>query len=127
MAVSVRAKAKSEISPAGKHSDAGGSLNCVVAKGTKIEGKFKSAESMRLDGTVVGDVFCEKKLVLGESGKVEGTMDTVDAVIMGHIIGELKVSGVLHLNSTAHIEGDITAKKMIVEEGARYSGSCKIG
>ena len=82
---------------------------------------------MRLDGVVVGDVLCDKKLVLGETGKVEGTINTLDAVIMGHIIGELKVNGVLHLNSTANIEGDITAKKMIVEEGARYNGACKIG
>jgi len=28
---------------------------------------------------------------------------------------------------TAVIEGNIVAKTMIVEEGARYNGSCKIG
>jgi cytoskeletal protein CcmA (bactofilin family) len=28
---------------------------------------------------------------------------------------------------TAIIEGNITAKTMIVEEGARYNGACKIG
>ncbi len=127
MAVSVRAKPKSEVIQTGKHTERGGSLNCVVAKGTRIEGQFKSSENMRLDGVVVGDVLCDKKLVLGETGKVEGTINTLDAVIMGHIIGELKVNGVLHLNSTANIEGDITAKKMIVEEGARYNGACKIG
>lgn len=127
MAVTVRAKARSEAAPTGRHTDSGSSLNCVVAKGTKIEGQFKSVENIRLDGTVVGDVSCNQKLVLGESGRVEGKIDTNDAVIMGHVVGELIVEGILHLNSTANIEGDITAKKMIVEEGARYNGACKIG
>lgn len=127
MAVSVRPKPKSEVIQTSKYPESSSSLNCVVAKGTRIEGHFKSSENMRLDGVVVGDVFCDKKLVLGETGKVEGTLNSLDAVIMGHVVGELKVSGVLHLNSSANIEGDITAKKMIVEEGARYNGACKIG
>jgi cytoskeletal protein CcmA (bactofilin family) len=72
-------------------------------------------------------VACEKKIVLGETGRIEGTLKANEAVIMGYIKGELRIDGVLHLSSTAHIEGDIYAKKIIVEEGARYSGACKIG
>ena len=29
--------------------------NCVIAKGTKIEGNFKSTENTRLDGEIVGE------------------------------------------------------------------------
>ena len=99
----------------------------MVAKGTKIEGLFRSTENVRIDGTLVGDVFCEKKLVLGQEGQIEGKLNSLDAVIMGHIKGEVKIDGILQLVSTAFIEGNIIARKMIVEEGARYSGECKIG
>jgi cytoskeletal protein CcmA (bactofilin family) len=118
---------KAEFFPAPKTEQTTGAPNCVVAQGTKIEGQFRSAESVRLDGLVIGDVMCDKKLVLGESGKVQGKLMSNDAVIMGHVVGELKITGVLHLVSTALIEGNITARKMIVEEGARYNGECKIG
>ena len=129
MAVSIMAKSKPETGQwtNSAANPASSSANCVVAKGTTIEGLFQSSENVRLDGTVLGDVVCEKKLVLGESGKVEGKVRSNSAVVMGHIIGEINVEGLLHLNGTANIEGDIVAKKMTMDEGARYNGGCKIG
>ena len=129
MAVSVMARSKHEVIERIERQaeQSGASANCVVAKGTVIEGHFKSAQNIRMDGTLVGDVDCEKKFVLGDSGRIEGKLKASSAVIMGHIVGDVRVEGFLQLNSTAHIEGDITAKKMTVEEGARYQGACKIG
>lgn len=121
------AKAKNEVSPLAKTTEYGTGLNCVVAKGTSIDGHFKSTENVRMDGSLTGDINCEKKLVLGETGRVEGKIIAGEAVVMGHVVGELNINGVLHLHSTANIEGDIVAKKIIVEEGARYNGACKIG
>ena len=40
---------------------------------------------------------------------------------------DLFIKEALHLMDSAVIEGNISAKTMIVEEGARYNGSCKIG
>ncbi len=103
------------------------SLNCVVSQGTKIEGQFRSAESVRMDGELIGDVDCEKKIVLGESGVIEGQVNCQDAVIMGHVKGAVKASNMLHLVNSAIIEGNIIAKKIIIDEGARCHGECKIG
>ncbi|MCU0345466.1 MAG: polymer-forming cytoskeletal protein [Saprospiraceae bacterium] len=100
---------------------------CVVATGTNIEGKFSSTENVRLDGLVKGEVKCSQRLVMGETGKVEGNIRTKDAIIMGTIEGEIVVEGTLHLKGTAKIKGSITAKFMVVDEGARYVGDCKIG
>ncbi len=100
---------------------------CVVAAGTSIEGKFNSSENVRLDGQVKGEVKCALRLVMGETGRIEGNVRTKDGIIMGTIEGELIAEGSLHLKSTAVIRGTITAKNLIVDEGARYIGECKIG
>lgn len=105
----------------------GSDANCVVSKGTRIEGDFASAESVRLDGVVVGQLKCDKRLVIGEAGSVEGKVVAADAVVMGHIKGDLLVSGTLQLTGTARIEGDIQAKSLSVEEGAAYHGKCQVG
>lgn len=102
-------------------------VNCVVSKGTHLEGHFKSAENIRLDGTVTGTVHCEKRLVVGEHGVIEGEVQTATAVVAGRITGNLTVAGVLQLTSTAKIEGDISAQSMSVEEGAMYNGACRVG
>lgn len=103
------------------------SETCVVAAGTSIEGKFVSSENVRLDGLIKGEVKCSQRLVMGESGRIEGNVRTKDAVIMGTIEGELVAEGSLHLKGTAVIRGKIQAKFMTVDEGARYVGECKIG
>ncbi len=101
--------------------------SCVISQGTFIEGKIKTSEGLRLDGTIVGEVNCEKKLVMGQSGKIEGIVNCNESFIKGRIDGELTVKGVLHLLNTAFITGKIKARKMIVDEGAAYNGECLIG
>lgn len=103
------------------------STTCIVSKGTKIEGKFSSTENVRLDGTIKGEVKCDSRLVMGESGKVEGKVFTKDADIHGTIEGEITVFGALQLRSTARVHGNITATTMSVEEGASWTGECRVG
>ena len=100
---------------------------CVISHGTMIDGKFKATENVRVDGIIKGEVKCEKRLVMGEKGRIEGTISSKDAIIMGKIEGELHVTGTLTLKGTALIKGIINAKYMIVDEGAKYYGECNIG
>ena len=41
----------------------GQGLTCIIASGTRIEGKFTTTEDVRLDGTIVGEVICKKRVV----------------------------------------------------------------
>lgn len=107
--------------------DTSASLSNNIAHGTHIEGKFITSEDVRLDGMLKGEILCHKKLVMGENGQIDGDAVCEDSSIKGKIIGTLKVKGLLHLLATARLEGKIMAKKMVVDEGASYSGECLIG
>ena len=120
-------KSRTENSNSMNNGMPGSGTTCVIAKGTAIEGKFDSSEDVRLDGSIKGDVRCKQRVVMGESGKIDGTLHAADAVIMGKVFGEIVISGTLHLKNTATIEGNITARSMTVDEGARYNGECKVG
>lgn len=100
---------------------------CFIAKGTVIDGTLKSVEDLRVDGTITGDVICQKRFVMGGSGMIKGKIECAESNIEGKIVGEIKVNGRLHLHNTALVEGKITAKKLIVDEGAAYNGECLIG
>jgi len=103
------------------------SNSCILDSGTVIEGTVRSTEDLRLDGKIKGDIFCDKRFVMGDSGKVEGKVRCGESLISGNIEGEIEGKGLLHLLSTAYIKGKIRASKMIVDEGANYSGECLIG
>ena len=95
---------------------------CMIAKGTLLEGKFTSTEDVQVNGTIKGEVNCKQRLLMGPTGWIEGTIHTHSAIIKGHIKGTIIVQGVLHLHSTAKIDGTILAAILQVEEGAQYNG-----
>lgn len=103
------------------------SSTCVIDQGTVIEGKIFCTEDMRLDGTIKGELRVDKKLVVGDSGKVEGNVNSRDAAVAGKVDGEVRVNGLLQLLRSAFIKGKIFAQRMTVEDGASYSGECLIG
>ena len=119
-------KPKGNLSVSAATKDENG-ISCLIAKGTTIEGKFNSVDDVRVDGIINGDVFCQKRLLVGATGWIDGTIHTHDATIGGYVKGNLIVAGILRLESTANIEGNIVAKELEVVEGAQYNGACKVG
>ena len=69
---------------------------CVIAKGTIIEGKITTSENMRIDGTVRGEVHCEKRLVMDASGLIEGNVHAGESTIKGKVVGTVSVANTLH-------------------------------
>ena len=102
-------------------------LTCIIAKGTVIEGKITSTENMRIDGKIKGQVLCDKRLVMDAEGVIEGDVQAGESTIKGKVIGTVSVINTLHLLESSFIKGDIKAKKLHVEEGAKYDGKCLIG
>lgn len=129
MAVSKARKAEKpeSIGLASQPTDLQKEVTCVISKDTVIEGTFGADQDVRLDGVVKGDVKCGKRLVMGNTGKIEGTLLAKGAVIMGTVQGEVNIDGTLHLKSSAEIHGNIQAHSMIVDEGAKYNGQCRVG
>jgi cytoskeletal protein CcmA (bactofilin family) len=100
---------------------------CIIAKGTVIEGKITTSENIRIDGTIKGEVRCDKRLVMDAGGLIEGNVFAGESTIKGRVVGTVSVTNTLHLLESSFIKGDIKAKKLHVEEGAKYDGKCLIG
>ncbi len=105
----------------------GGDQTCVIAKGTTIEGKFFCTENVRLDGAINGQIKVDKRLVMGETGLVDGNITALNCAVKGKVHGDITVKEQLHLLETAYIDGNIQATSMIVDEGARHNGRSSIG
>ena len=59
---------------------------------------------------------------LGNRTFKEGEIVCESAEIEGSIKGNIHVSGLLSLKSTAKIEGDVTTQKLSIESGAVHNG-----
>ncbi len=98
-----------------------------IAEGTTIVGSITSEGGFRIDGRVEGDVKTKGKVVVGKSGKIEGSLLCLSADIEGSFKGILTVNGLLSLKSEAKIEGEVIIQKLAVEPGATFNASCSMG
>ena len=114
---------KSSPSPA---ASGGHSLNSIV-QGTNIEGTIKANSDIRVDLTIKGKLFCDAKVIIGPSGKVEGEIRCANAVVEGHFEGTISVKELLNIRETATIQGDVSYGKLIVQPGGTIDGTISMG
>lgn len=95
-----------------------------IAQGTTFKGEIESHGSFRVEGTVEGTLKTKGKVVIGETGFVNGTIECEYADVEGKFLGNMKVNATLSLKSKAHIEGEISTEKLAVEPGAIFNATC---
>lgn len=95
-----------------------------IEKNTKIKGEIVSEADFRIDGKLDGNVKTSGKVVIGKDGYIHGKVECVNADIEGSFNGELLVSDLLSLKSSAVIEGTVSVSKLAVEPGATFNASC---
>ena len=95
-----------------------------IEKNTKIKGDIVSEADFRIDGKLDGNLKTTGKVVIGSGGLIKGKVECVNADIDGSFNGELIVSDLLSLKSSAVIEGTVTVTKLAVEPGATFNASC---
>ena len=96
----------------------------IIQQGTVLEGTVRSNGDVHISGKVIGRVEVKGKTVIMPGGEVEGEIDSGSARIGGRVKGQVSVRERLELNNTAVVEGDIHTKKLIIEDGATFTGSC---
>ncbi|MCU0383205.1 MAG: polymer-forming cytoskeletal protein [Cyclobacteriaceae bacterium] len=99
----------------------------TIGKGTFLEGNIETYGNIRIEGRIRGDVKSKSKVALGNSSNIEGNITAQNADIEGEVKGKLDIAETLVLKATAVVHGDINTGKLVVEPGAVFNGSCKMG
>ena len=99
----------------------------LIGAGTEITGDVNSNGDIRIDGILTGNLKTAGKVVIGETGRINGEIDCKNSEVLGEIHGKIKVSDLLSLKATSKIFGDILTKKLAIEPGSKFTGNCKMG
>ena len=105
----------------------GGTGTTLISAGTTIKGDLSSNSDLRIDGTVIGNINSSAKIVIGNSGVVEGDIFGNNADIVGKTSGTIKVKELLQLRGECVVNGNIYAGKLQVEPSATFNGQCHMG
>jgi cytoskeletal protein CcmA (bactofilin family) len=98
----------------------------ILGPDLEIYGRIIATKSMRIDGTIVGDV--ESKygadicIALGRTGLVQGNISAPRVLVAGRVEGNVRATQRVELHNGADVHGDILYAQIGIEQGARLSG-----
>jgi cytoskeletal protein CcmA (bactofilin family) len=94
----------------------------IVGATAKLEGNVVSAGSLRIDGQVKGQINADGDVSLSPQSQVEADIRAQNVSIAGRFKGNIAVKGKAHLARGGRIDGNITSKTLVVEEGGVFHG-----
>ena len=101
-----------------------GTSTSLIGAGTSMKGDITSNGDLRIDGTLVGNIHCSAKVVIGANGVVQGDINGQQADIMGKVTGTIKVKDLLQLKGGSVVNGNLQAAKLQIEPTANFNGEC---
>ena len=96
----------------------------LIGSGTSLKGDISSNGDLRIDGTLIGNIICAAKVIIGANGVVEGDISGQQADIMGKVSGTIKVKELLQLKSNCQVTGNLHSAKLQIEPAANFNGQC---
>jgi len=106
---------------------AGPSAISIIGPGMILVGDLVTEGTVRIDGRVDGTVHAGKAVVVGKEGVVAGDLRTQDAIIAGRVTGSLLAASRLEVQASARIDGEVTARRLQLAEGAILNGEVRMG
>ena len=97
-----------------------------ISAGTYFKGEIVSPNDLRVDGKFDGSIISEGKVVIGESAEVNARIVCVNADVWGKTRGSFVVKDIMAIKSDCAVEGELKVRRLIVELGASFNGTCKM-
>lgn len=94
----------------------------IVGAGARLEGNVVSAGSLRIDGQVKGQINADGDVSLSPQSQVEADIRADNVSVAGRFKGNIIVKGKAQLARGGRIDGNITSKTLVVEEGGIFHG-----
>ncbi len=105
-----------------------GKMNSIIGKGCKVTGTIDVQDgTLRIDGDMEGNVNCPGgTVVIGKGGTVKADIKVSNAVVGGTVHGNIDAREKIELQAGSRLEGDIKTKRLVIDEGVFFEGSCRM-
>ena len=87
-----------------------------------IKGKLRSDEDLIVKGRVEAEISSSKALLVENSGIIKANVRVKSARISGVLVGNITAEERVEIAPDGRMVGDITAPKIIINDGAAFRG-----
>ncbi|MBI5241778.1 MAG: polymer-forming cytoskeletal protein [Elusimicrobia bacterium] len=108
-----------------KKLDAGESMT-LIGEEAYVHGQLSAKGSLRVEGSVEGDITDAVSVEIGKKGRVRGNVAAESISIAGELEGDVVAARHVEILAQARLHGNIRTPNLRVEEGALFEGNCSM-
>jgi len=99
-----------------------------IGKSVVIKGELSGSEDLYLDGEVQGTIELNNhSFVVGPNGRVHANIRAREVVVHGRVDGNVTASERVELRKSCVLNGDISTRRIVIEDGAFFKGAVDVG
>ena len=106
---------------------AGGNM-ANIGKSITLKGDLSGNEDLVIEGHIEGRVdLPSNQLTIGANGSCSAEVHAKTVVVIGKVNGNVIATERIEIQATGLVNGDVSAPKLVVQEGAVVNGSIEMG
>jgi cytoskeletal protein CcmA (bactofilin family) len=95
-----------------------------IGKSVVIKGELNGSEDLTIEGQVEGKIELRQNvLTIGPNGRIKAQVFAKSVIILGEVTGNVTASEKVDIRDNGSVDGDITAPRVAIAEGAHFRGS----
>ena len=90
----------------------------------RYQGELNGGEDLTIEGQVDGKIELRQHvLTIGPNGKIKAQMVAKSVLVLGEVTGNITATDKVTIGENGSVDGDITAPRVTISEGAHFRGS----
>ena len=94
----------------------------LLSSASSFEGSVAGSGDVTVEGKLKGSVRITGRLLVAESGNANASLHGRVVLIAGKVKGNVTADEKIELRSSARLRGNITAPRILIQEGAIFEG-----
>lgn len=103
-----------------------GPIETIIAPNTKLKGKIRGKDSIRIAGRFEGDIKCEQLVKIEQGGKLSGTIISNCVIIEGELKGNIDSAEHVEIRTDGRVVGNIITNQIAIAEGSFIQGEIRM-
>jgi len=92
----------------------------------EVSGRLSFTTATRIEGRLRGELRSVDLLVVGPEAHVQAAVQAQVLVVLGEIQGDVTCTERIEIRQGGSVLGDITTRGLVIEEGGRFEGTCRM-
>ena len=96
----------------------------MIGESIVMKGELSGEEDLVIHGRIEGTINLKTNSVtIGKGGRVKADVNAKTITIEGEMQGDLVAEECIVVKQSGHVQGNLVAPRVILEDGARFKGS----